>query len=376
MILNYFPKQEVFIVNNNSMFYYEHIGHMQFSVLTLTCYRAILELNRSSNNRFVLFEEAVQGVIKSGFSRKQVEGELDRFCYGFECQDRYDDCGRLIAFTETGLSFLKEMLRSVHVQRSQMALLIRAAKKQNHFNVILQETTFFPEEIYAVIKRHNLRSGGCRDFKRCLSANELHMFCLDFLNALESQTITRNTTLDECIRLVENEGRFWASVGGKYSWFVFPQRFEVSFSNEDWVMYDEIVDRLVRPPEWGGGKDVSYDEMLSLLGNDEKKFELFHKHGVIRPLWISPEICEAKFRLTAFGYLIWERKKKGPINEFWAIKRGEDNYELSLCVASDFESEGSGMSEEKSLPSLMMSGTREEIAQSIIGVISKQGYLF
>lgn len=360
---------------NNSMFYYEHIGHMQFSVLTLTCYQAILKLNRSSNNRFVLFEEAVQGVIKSGFSRKQAEGELDRFCYGFECQDSYDDRGRLIAFTETGLSFLKEMLRSVHVQRSQMALLIRPAKKQNHFNVILQETTFFSEEIYAVIRSHNLRPGGCRDFKRCLSADELLMFCLDFLNALELHTTTHNATLAECIQLVKSEGRFWASVGGKYSWFVFPQRFEVPFSDKDWMMYDKIVDRLVRPPEWGGGKDVSYDEILSLLGNDKKKFELFHKYGIIRLIWISPEICEAKFRLTALGYLLWERKKKGPIYEFWAIKRGENDYDLSLCAASDFESGASGMREEKSLPSLIISGTKEEIMQSIMRVISKQRYL-
>lgn len=125
------------------------------------------------------------------------------------------------------------------------------------------------------------------------------------------------------------------AVGSQYSWFTFAQEFSLPFSTEDWIYYNNLISALVRPPEWGGGKDTTYSQILKTL-QSEQRFKKYLGAGIIRAMWNTHPYLDPQFRLTSPGYLMWERKKKGFLFEFRVRKTPEGNFTLALCDASDF----------------------------------------
>lgn len=352
----------------NNKFYYEHIGHMQFSTLTLKSLEIINNLVLGKTGKFVSWEQAQTMIEQSGFSIKQAAGELDRFCYGFECLDRYNVNGiKEIMLTNIGRSFIDNLLIESPYQSNQFAFLMRPARKKRSWNVIIQESTFFNPEIYKIIKQFNFRKGPARDFLKCINIDDF----IDFLNliftSLSPTEQKQPTSLAECIKKVETHGKYWASVGGKYSWFVFSQRFDLPFSIDDWICYKNLINELIRPTEWGGGKDVSYGRTLELL-NGKENFSKFRSNGIIRPMWRTKDITDALFRLTAPGYLMWERKTKGFIFEFCIRRFLNNEFELSLCEASDSIINQNVM-KKQSLPSLVCRENKEELINMVRNLV-------
>lgn len=354
---------------NKNTFFYEHIGHMQFSVLTLRTLSALETLTNGKEETFVSWEIAKQEIEKFGFSARQANGELERFCYGFECVDRFSDTHE-IALTHIGASFLKYLLEESPYQDSQIAFLVRKAKRRNYWNAIVQESTFFNPEIYRIISDFKFRSGGARDFIRSIPIDELIRFLSLVSDSLSSAPVKPDKeSLKDAIAKVEKYGKYWASVGGRYSWFVFTQKFELPFSPKDWKLYDDLMTVMIRPPEWGGGVDMSYEDLVKLLENKERLLQ-FREEGIIRPVWTSHEFEKSKFRLTAPGYLMWERKNKGFLFEFHLRKLSGDKFELALCNASDFPENflsKLNMAKNNIIPSLIANGSKD----TLLKVVSK-----
>ncbi len=178
-------------------------------------------------------------------------------------------------------------------------------------------------------------------------------------------------SLQDIIRKVETLGKYWASVGSRYSWFVFTQKFKLPFSVKDWELYDSLISVMIRPPEWGGGKDMLYEELIELLECKERLLQ-FRKEGIIRPIWTSLDFEKSKFRLTSPGYLMWERKKKGFLFEFHLRRLSENNFELALCNATDlpqgFLSDPSLFTRSNNMPSLVKIGTKATVIDIISSV--------
>ena len=339
---------------------------MQFSVLTLRTLGALEFLTEGKEGVFVPWQTAVKEIEKFGFSAKQVNGELDRFCYGFECIDRCKN-NHEIALTHIGTSFLKHLLEESPYQSSQLAFLSRKARRKNYWNVTVQESTFFNPEIYQLISEFNFRSGGTRDFIKSIPVDDLIRFlklASNNLSIVPSQP--GGKFLKDVIEQVKKHGKYWASVGGRYSWFVFAQKFELPFSFKDWHLYDKLMTIMIRPPEWGGGIKLSYQELSKLL-EKEKRLYLFRDLGIIRSIWTLRNLKENKFCLTAPGYLMWERKKKGFLFEFRLRKLSENEYELALCNATDFPKNFLlDMEKRSSIPSIVVSGSREKVLDIIL----------
>jgi len=357
---------------NKDTFFYEHIGHMQFSVLTLRTLSVLKSLTGGIEKSFVSWEKARKEIKKFGFSTKQAEGELDRFCYGFECMDRFSNSVHEIALTHIGIGFLKHLMKESSYQSSQIAFLARKARRKKHWNIIVQESTFFNPEIYQLISDFRFRSGGARDFIRSISIDELMQFLSLTFDSLSIAPNKFESSLESIITQVETYGKYWASVSGRYSWFVFTQRFELPFSSKDWELYDNLMIAMIRPPEWGGGKDILYSELIGLLEEEERLLR-FRKEGIIRPIWTSQNIEKSKFRLTAPGYLMWERKKKGFLFEFCSRRLSKEKFELTLCNATDFSvnflSNANMIKRDKSIPSFAITDTKDVL----VNVISKIG---
>lgn len=350
-------------------FFYEHIGHMQFSVLTLKTFQALQEISENTTDIYVDWENARNFIEKSGFSKRQADGELERFCYGYECFDRFNASGkREIALTKVGMSFLQNLVDESPYQPCQIAFLIRPAKRKAHFfNVTIQETTFFPSAVYQIIKDFNFRAGGAREFLKCLGKNDL----LRFLNLtcpllLPSPSIDK-LSLEKTIQMVESFGKYWATVGSRYSWFVFPQIFDLPFNSLDWSLYALLVSKLVRPPEWGGGFAVSFIELVELLRGEER-LNTFRCNGIIRPIWNSAKLDEADFCLTSPGYLMWERKGKGYLYEFRIRRLDKNLFEVALCNATDFPLHIAGQLDfhkDTKIPTFRMMGTLDDVQHSV-----------
>lgn len=363
---------------NNNMFFYEHIGHMQFSTLTLHTYLALIEYTKGKVGFFVPWDMVQSKIENFGFSKRLSYGELDRFCYGFECIDRYNGNQREIAITEIGASFLHYLLKEAPLQSSQIAFLARSAKRHDFWNVTVQETTFFNPEIYNLIAEYKFRSGGARDFIKSIDTGTLLEFLSKSLMNLAVIKNKKSYSLHDCITQVEKSGKYWASVGGKYSWYVYPQKFVLNFDDEDWIFYDEVIKNLIRPPEWGGGKDFLYSDFLKLVKN-EKRFVKFRNAGIIRPIWNLGDIQKSVLRITSPGYLMWERKKKGFIFEYLIYRTGEDNFLFQLCNASDFPHElidVKGIKRTDDIPSHSFVGNSEIILKKISLMLAKQNSLF
>lgn len=342
---------------------------MQFSVLTLKTFDALQSLTNGKEGIFVLWEKVRKEIKKYGFSQRQAEGELDRFCYGFECMDRYNNGIHEIAITHVGIGFLEHLLDESPYQTNQIAFLIRKAKRKKYWNATIQESTFFNPEVYRLISEFKFRPGGARDFIRSICIEELVQFLSLASDKLTPSPEKLKESLQDIITKVETLGKYWASVGSRYSWFVFTQKFELPFSAKDWELYDSLMSVMIRPPEWGGGKDVLYKELVELL-EGKKRLLRFRKEGIIRPIWTSQDLEKSKFRLTSPGYLMWERKKKGFLFEFRMRRLSENNFELALCDATDlpqgFLFDSSVFTRSNSIPSLVNTGTKE----AVIDVIS------
>jgi hypothetical protein len=322
-------------------FHYEHIGHMQFSVLTLEALSVIDDMSCGGVETFVPWHDAQDRICSAGFTTRQANGELERFCYGFECIERGAKGGvREIAFTDLGRMFIDQLTREAPFQSSQVACLIRPARRRNSVNVTVQESTFFTPALYELISQYRFRRGPARDFLKCMTVDDCRAFLLQSTDVVASCPSTPDSaphTLQGCIDQVAMHGKYWASVGGKYSWYVFPQRFSMVMDDRRWRLYEDLMNALVRPPEWGGGHAVSHNSLLSLLGCDEVISD-FRDKGVIRSLYDSAT-GRVTFCLTAPGYLMWERKTKGFILEIRLRQVADRQYLLSVCDASDWPAE-------------------------------------
>lgn len=367
-------------MSEQNTYFYEHIGHMQFSVLTLETFKAISTLTQEKVGVFVEFNEIKELIIKAGFTEKQAISELDRFCYGFECTDKFDSKGNYkLALTKIGQSFLKSLVNESENQSSMIAFLMRPAKRKFNWNITIQESTFFNEEIYELIKLYKFRQGGARDFIRTISLNEFLEFLEKAISSLSQISNPNIASLDTCIEKVKKHGKYWASVNSKYSWFVYSQKFSLPFNAFDWCCYDTLISVLIRPTEWGGGgKDITYTEIIKLLKN-ENTFYKFRENGIIRPIWKDSKIENASFRITSPGYLMWERKKKGFIYEFQIKKLNSEIYELALCDAFDFPQKNklrliNGSSSE--FINWSTSLTKNKISQAINSLLITENSLF
>lgn len=354
-------------MNNN--FFYEHIGHMQFSTLTLQSLIIIEEMTKGKIGKFILWSEARQSIIDRGFTYKQADGELDRFCYGFECRDRYCDGQHELALTVVGRMFIDSLTIEANKQSSQIAILLRPARRQDHWNIIVQESTFWPQKMYDLVQKFNLRKGPARDFLKCLPMVSV----LDFFSeSAESLHVVpkevSHTDLSNCLRIVETHGKYWGTVGGKYSWFVFPQYFEMPLKIGDWEKYQELVKILIRPPEWGGGKVIKPTVMRKLLGTERQ--QRFLKIGIVRPVYSSMEQLQY-YQMTAHGYLMWERRCKGPVYELNLRRLSGNDYCLSLCAASDMPNHERQFSKQDNFPTWQFKGTKDELISKINILLSQ-----
>jgi hypothetical protein len=358
----------------NDLFYYEHIGHMQFSVLTLKALSVIENLTKGQIDIFVSLSKVANSILSEGFSQKQVYGELDRFCYGFECIERIVNNERQIALTPIGKAYIDSLVAEAPYQSSQLAILMRPAKRRNHHNVTIQESTFFDPIIYNIIAKYKFRKGPARDFIKCISNDLIEQFITESLDGLSGDPSFPKYSLDECIKQVQKYGKYWASVGGKYSWFVFAQKYILQMNSDQWDKYNLLIERLIRPPEWGGGKIFPYKDILALLDNKDN-ISLFQRFGIIRAVW---PLNKLHFQLTAPGYLMAERKFKGFIYEFRIRKNTDNKFEISLCDASDFVNKNlkTKLTKEDSVPSLVQRGTKDTILSIFKQSLGSQNSLF
>jgi len=361
-------------MKNGKHFFYEHMGHMQFSTLTLQALLSIQTIVGNRINTYAMWEEVKKDIIEHGFTPKQAESELDRFCYGFECQDRYKNGIHEIALTHLGMDFIKSLVSESPYQKSEIAFLLRPARRKFHWNIIIQETTFFNQVIYQYIQDFGFRKGPARDFLKCLHVEDLAQFLNRSLIALtEAPEDAANNiaSLANCLKQVNEFGKYWSSVGGKYSWYVFPQRFELPLDSNEMKAYSELAKSLIRPPEWGGGKILGLDLVQNILPSREA-LEKFRALGIIRPKW-SETNSMIGYQMTAPGYLMWERWQKGFIYEFRIRKLTSNEYQLSLCDAHDFPTGSSQKFKKvKSVPSYCTTGTLQEVLKILKRLLTGQ----
>lgn len=304
-----------------SKFYYEHIGHMQCCEITLTLYKHMHDLSKCSVN--VPIKELINRACCDGYSRKIAYSELDRLFYGGVIQDQHDGYCK---FTYIGEDYYNQLINESKYQKNCIAMLVRGSKLKGKYNITLQETTFFNPLIYKVIEKYSLRSGGARDFIRCVDIPTLNNLIGDLSENICYEPISIDT-IEDLIEQVKLNGKYWASVGGKYSWIIFSQRYHVDV---DFINYKKLIYVMIRPPEWGGRtRELSHAELLNLLGN-EQEIERFLYNIIIRKTPFDT------YRLTCPGYLIYERLTKGKVFEFELRKKPCNNFfELLACNAYD-----------------------------------------
>ncbi len=317
----------------NKLFYYEHIGHMQISVLTLELYDVILKLSQNNIGKPIKVREIVDIIKNRGFSTKVIVNEIERFFYGFECIETYDNSIKYLSLTQMGLDYINEIMKVVKLQESGVAFIVKNSRKKNSVNVIVQESTFFNPQIYSLLKQKKFRDGGARDFLKCLPINDFSSLLRNIVPNLRETFDNNYASIDECKKLVENNGKYWSSVSSKYSWIYFKQKYSINFSEVEWKQYELIIDYAKRPVEWGGNaSDISHDWMI------DKKINVtsFLNTGIIRKLYSNGKFLN-KYRLTAPGYLIFERKNRGYLLECILRREKSDNLILEICNASDRE---------------------------------------
>jgi len=337
---------------------------MQFSTLSLHALIAVYDATDGKVGKYKSWKTVKGQILKQGFTEKQAEGELDRFCYGFECQDRFQDCERQISLTHIGKMFVDSLLNVAAYQDNMIAVLFRSSRRKKYWNVIIQESTFWPGQMYALLSKYGFRNGPARDHLKCLSVDDIIKFLDQAMSIIKPQP-KRNIrlTLQDCLNLVERHGKCWASVGGKYSWFVFPQHFELQFDDLKWEKYKHLVKELIRPPEWGGGKTISDKEIMKLLNKSE--LDVFLNNGIIRAIYNSDGQL-LYYQLTAVGYLVWERYNRDTMIEISISKLSETTFDLRLCSATDLPNHLSSLfSHSGTIPSWALGGPKKNLLKTV-----------
>lgn len=340
-------------------FYYEHIGHMQCCEITLAIYKNLFLLSGGKTDTPVSINDLINLTKLDGFGEKIIISEIDRFFYGGTARNLFD--GNCI-MTYIGLDYYNQLIKETPQQKNIIALLIRKSKRKNMYNITLQETTFFEEDTYDVIKKYCLRNGGARDFIKSISLETLNNLIIDLSKTIKNEKFDISTIKD-VIDLIKQSGKYWASVGGKYSWIIFSQRYNV---NVDFEKYKSLVDVMRHPTEWGHGKDIAYNDIISIL-DDETTLKQFIDNLIIRKL------DNGNYRMTCPGYLMFERINKGYIFEFQIQKMDENKFSILACNASDVShNEFFVEKENQTLMHLNETGTIEEIIRIINNVLENQ----
>lgn len=315
----------------SNIFWYEHMGHMQISVLTLELYAAIFELTKDKTNNLVKVQDIIELMEKKEFPRKVILSEIERFFYGFESIESFIDNTRYLCLTQLGIDYMSEIMKEILKQDSEIAFIVRNSRKKASVNAIIQESTFFDKKIYQILQKYRFRDGGTRDFLKCLPIDELKEFIGEAMCSLNKEKTEDNATLKECIDLVKCSGKYWSSVASRYVWIFFRQKYRVNFSKSEWKQYSEILNYAKRPVEWGGNaKDVPENFMR------ENGIEInnFLNLGIIRKLFDKGQFLN-KYRLTAPGYLMHERKERGFLFECILRKNADGKFSIYICEASD-----------------------------------------
>lgn len=304
---------------------------MQVSVLTLELYKAINDLTLLSKGAIRVAE--VENILKDkGYPLKTIRSEIERFFYGFESIESYKNGQHFLELTDLGIDYLNNIVQSVQDQSSSFAIILRNSKRKDSLNAILQESTFFNNRIYDLIARYQFRNGSARDFLKCIEIDTL----LDFLDCiLSSLKISQDNalpTVDNCIDSVNENGKFWGTLASKYSWIFFNQQYYLDLNSLQWKLYAEIMSLLKRPVEWGGNaKDLPIKEAednysISDINN-------LRANGILRPIYENGQA--SAYRLTAPGFLMWERKERGFLLEIRIQRVDEDAYTVFFSNASD-----------------------------------------
>jgi hypothetical protein len=197
-----------------------------------------------------------------------------------------------------------------------------------------RKVLFFTPGVYQVLQAFQFRAGGAREFFRCLRRDDLIHFVDQATAQLAPTPAECRGSVQESLALIQQRGKYWASVGGRYAWFVFPQRFSLCFTLDEWRLYDQLITRLTRPPEWGGGLAASFNELTTLLQSADR-LHAFRQAGIIQPLWESTHFTDVGFCLAARGYLIWERKTRDFLLEVRLRRLEPHRFELAVCQAAN-----------------------------------------
>lgn len=344
-----------------SEFYYEHIGHMQCAEITLVVLNNLYALSKGDISKPVEISKLVEKTRMSGFSDKIINSEIDRFFYGGIARNLFD--GNCV-LTYIGLDYYTQLIKEVSYQKNVIALLVRRSKRKGMYNITLQETTFFNKETYDVIAKYSLRSGGARDFIKSVDLAILNNLVLDLSKTIYGEELYAEN-FDDVNQLVKKYGKYWVSVGGKYSWIIFSQRYKVNVNMEK---YKNLVLAMKRPTEWGFGNDLSHKEIIDILGS-EKEINNFINNLIIRKL------SNGWYRMTSPGYLIFERINKGYILEFEIQKSYNNQYLMLVCSAKDNKNEKLFSSLENStLMKLHKKGDINQINYAINQVLTGKGF--
>lgn len=320
----------------NDCFFYEHLGHMQISVLTLDLYKILFELSSAAKEVPIRVDDISNKLRLRGYHEKAILSEIERFFYGYECFEEYIEGIRYMSITPLGSYYINEIKHSIKSQRNQLAIIIRNSRRKDYVNVIVQESTFFDSNLYYLLEKYKFRTGGARDFLKCIKISELIDFLTEAIDNLNEDGNTykdgKLPQIEECISIIEKNGKYWNGVGSKYSWLFFKQKYELDFMEKEWKDYATIMQYMKHPVEWGGNaKDASLED----LRNIDRDFiiEPFLNYGILRRLYSEKQ--ELKYRLTAPGFLMWERKNRGFLLEILITRQSATTYSVDFCHASD-----------------------------------------
>ena len=123
-------------MNKINIFAYEHIGHMQISVLTLELYNAIFEKNKNNYFNAIEINDVRNTLINKGFPPHIVDSEIERFFYGFECIKFLKNKQFYMSLTPIGINYINEIKKNISNQSSQFAFIIKNSRRKNSINVI------------------------------------------------------------------------------------------------------------------------------------------------------------------------------------------------------------------------------------------------
>ena len=323
----------IYCIENRMTFHYQHIGHMQFSILTMKCLECLYGRTNSTGEP-VRFDDYTNFLLERGFRHRQSVIEIQRLCYGYLAVESDHEYGHVYRGTTLGVQYMKSLMRYGNKQRSLIGVLFKKSKRKGCYNVTLQETSLWGKGMYSCIEKHGFRRGPARDFLKCLDINSISGFINDACECLSIDEPIDSSSIRDITDIISKDGKYWSSVGSKYAWFAFPQYYQLSYSRANWDRYRELIDYMIRPPEWGESNTMTRDGIIGAIGGDA--LSAFLRDGIVRRNWINNSHSEI-YQLTAPGYLMWERKNSGPIHEIMIYRRGMNDYAIYACNSSDIK---------------------------------------